>query len=44
MKHPSSDRVVRAMTIDGAFRVIATIATDTANAVSAAQEIGRAHV
>lgn len=37
MKHPSSDRVVRAMTIDGAFRVIAAIATDTANAVCAAQ-------
>lgn len=37
MKQPSSDRVVRAMTIDGAFRVIAAIATDTANAVCAAQ-------
>jgi molecular chaperone Hsp33 len=37
MKHPSSDRVVRAMTIDGAFRVIAAIATDTANAVGEAQ-------
>jgi molecular chaperone Hsp33 len=33
----SSDRVVRAMTIDGAFRVIAVIATDTANAACAAQ-------
>ncbi len=34
---PSSDRVVRAMTMDGAFRVIATISTDTANAACAAQ-------
>ncbi len=33
----SSDRVVRAMTIDGAFRVISTITTDTANAACAAQ-------
>jgi molecular chaperone Hsp33 len=34
---PSSDRVVRAMTIDGAFRVIAAITTDTGNAACAAQ-------
>jgi molecular chaperone Hsp33 len=33
----SSDRVVRAMTVDGAFRVIATITTETANAACAAQ-------
>lgn len=37
MTHSSTDRVVRAMTIDGAFRVIATITTDTANAACAAQ-------
>jgi molecular chaperone Hsp33 len=35
----SSDRVVRAMTIDGAFRVIAAIITDTANAACAAQKL-----
>jgi molecular chaperone Hsp33 len=35
----SSDRVVRAMTIDGAFRVIAAITTDTANAACAAQKL-----
>lgn len=37
MSSSSTDRVVRAMTIDGAFRVIATIVTDTANAACAAQ-------
>lgn len=39
MKQASSDRVVRAMTIDGAFRVIAAITTDTANAVCTAQKL-----
>lgn len=37
--HPSSDRVIRAMTMDGQFRVVATIATDTANAACAAQKL-----
>lgn len=37
MMSSSSDRVVRAMTVDGQFRVIATITTDTANAVCSAQ-------
>lgn len=37
MTQSSSDRVVRAMTLDGAFRVIATITTDTSNAACKAQ-------
>ncbi|MEZ4363622.1 MAG: Hsp33 family molecular chaperone HslO [Kofleriaceae bacterium] len=37
MSKAVGDRVVRAITMDGAFRVIATIPTETANAACAAQ-------
>ena len=36
---PENDTVVRAMTDDGAFRIVAARTTDTARAVIAAQEL-----
>jgi molecular chaperone Hsp33 len=39
MTHAAPDHVVRAITLDGAFRVIATIPTGTANGASAAQRL-----